>query len=327
MRYWWVNHKQTFRHEVGGGYLWSPKVNRDGRRNVSYDFMTEVMPGDVIFSYAFAQIQAVGFAISSCYSCPRPDEFGKIGLAWNSLGWRIDVRFEKLENPISPRASLDLIRPQLPTKYSPLHESGKGQQSIYLASIPNQLARVILDLLPHPIATAADMSIAAEGMVAVETELRGQTEWEEIEEQRIRDRRNIPKTTREALIIARRGQGLFKERVSEIEHACRITQVRNPSHLVASHIKPWRVASDEERLEGTNGLLLTPTVDHLFDRGFISFEDNGGLLIAPAADRLSLSQMGIEVKRACNVGRFSSDQRHFLDFHRQEIFLHGSRSV
>jgi hypothetical protein len=71
------------------------------------------------------------------------------------------------------------------------------------------------------------------------------------------------------------GQGLFKERVSRIERACRITFVDNPTHLIASHIKPWRESTNEERLHEGNGLLLTPTVDHLFDRGFISFQDSG----------------------------------------------------
>jgi transposase len=54
-------------------------------------------------------------------------------------------------------------------------------------------------------------------------------------------------------------------------------------HLRASHIRPWRDSDNEARLDGENGLLLTPTIDHLFDRGFISFEDDGRLLISPVA--------------------------------------------
>ena len=42
------------------------------------------------------------------------------------------------------------------------------------------------------------------------------------------------------MILARRGQGKFRERVSMIERACRITQVNRPEHLIASHCKPWR---------------------------------------------------------------------------------------
>jgi putative restriction endonuclease len=50
MRYWWVNQNQTYRHEIGGGYLWSPKRNANGARNPFYESMREVAPGDLVFS-------------------------------------------------------------------------------------------------------------------------------------------------------------------------------------------------------------------------------------------------------------------------------------
>jgi predicted restriction endonuclease len=74
--------------------------------------------------------------------------------------------------------------------------------------------------------------------------------------------------------------------------SCRITGVTNPIHLRASHCKPWRDSNNDERLNGENGLLLTPTMDHLFDRGFISFEDSGVLIVSPVAHVPSLNRMG-----------------------------------
>ena len=59
-KYWWVNHKQTHRQELEGEYLWSPKKNRNGAKNVSYDNMIHVMPGDVVFSFADGAILAIG---------------------------------------------------------------------------------------------------------------------------------------------------------------------------------------------------------------------------------------------------------------------------
>ena len=47
-----------------------------------------------------------------------------------------------------------------------------------------------------------------------------------------------------------------------------------PWHLNARHIKPWRDASDAERLDGANGLLLAPHIDHLFDEGCITFSSS-----------------------------------------------------
>jgi hypothetical protein len=106
---------------------------------------------------------------------------------------------------------------------------------------------------------------------------------------------------------------------------CRITKVNNPVHLVASHLKPWRDSTNEERLDGENGLLLTPSIDHLLDRGFIGFEDSGRLIASPVAHRPSLQRMGVETERIVNVGTFSEGQRKFLDFHRNSVLLRAIR--
>jgi hypothetical protein len=56
MRFWWVNHKQTFRHEFDGKYVWCPKRKKNGQVNHFYETMREVRPGDLVFSYADAAI-------------------------------------------------------------------------------------------------------------------------------------------------------------------------------------------------------------------------------------------------------------------------------
>jgi hypothetical protein len=183
MRYWWVNQNQTFRQEIAGGYLWSPKRNANGGRNPFYESMREVAPGDLIFSFVDTRIGAVGIARSYCWECPKPAEFGSAGQNW----------------------------------------------------------------------------------------------------------------------------------------------VDNISHLLASHCKPWRDSSNEERLNGENGLLLTPSIDHLFDRGFIGFETSGDLIISPVAHKPSLQRMGVETNRSVNVGKFTEGQRHYLDYHRNSVLLQIAR--
>jgi predicted restriction endonuclease len=106
-----------------------------------------------------------------------------------------------------------------------------------------------------------------------------------------------------------------------VERRCRITGVSNPEHLRASHCKPWRDSSNEERLNGENGLLLTPSIDHLFDRGFIGFEGSGRLLISPVAHKPSLEKMGVKVGEQINVGVFAEGQRRYLDWHQEYVFL------
>ncbi len=138
---------------------------------------------------------------------------------------------------------------------------------------------------------------------------------------RVRDDRTLDETDRQAVVLARRGQGLFKQRVMKIERACRISGVTREEHLRASHCKPWRDATNEERLDGENGLLLTPNADHLFDRGFIGFEDNGDVMVSPVAHRESLARMGLATGRSLNVRPFSTGQRRYLAFHRESVLL------
>lgn len=304
MRYWWVNQNQTFRHEIEGGFLWSPKRNANGARNPFYESMREVAPGDLIFSFMDTRILAVGIAQSYCWESPKPLEFGTAGENWENIGWKVKVSFTKLTNKVRPKDHIELLRPLLPARYSPLQPNGNGLQSVYLTEVPASLAEVLIGLIGQEIAPIA---LAARGVKPVPAD--DLDSWKRKIEQEVASNSAIPETDRLALVRARSGQGLFKERVGKIESRCRITGVDNPVHLIASHCKPWRDSTNEERLNGENGLLLTPSIDHLFDRGFIGFEDNGTLIISPVAHRPSLQRMGIEIERVVNVGGFTSGQK------------------
>ena len=106
-----------------------------------------------------------------------------------------------------------------------------------------------------------------------------------------------------------------------LERFCRVTRVDQLEHLIASHIKPWRESDNRERLFEGSRLLVTPTIGHLFDRGFISFENGGELLISSVAHEDSLKKMGIVTDRIVNVGGFAEPQREFLEFHRTSVSL------
>jgi hypothetical protein len=304
MRFWWVNQSQTYLHEVRGGYLWSPKRKADGTQNPFYDFMREVSPGDIVFSFADTWIRTIGVVQSFAYESPKPLEFGQAAAYWDRIGWRVDVHFHELrDGAIRPSKHMPLLGPLLPAKYAPLRLNGAGLQSVYLTRVDEPLAAMLIDLIGQEARALVMGHRVAEGLPESATTV-GLIEWEEHELARVRDDQTLPETDRQAVVLARRGHGLFKQRVMRIERACRVTGVSLEPHLRASHCKPWRDASNEERLDGENGLLLTPTVDHLFDRGFIGFDGNGNLLIAPVADRASLVRMGIEVERRVNVGAF-----------------------
>lgn len=319
MRYWWVNQNQTFRHEVPGGYLWSPKVKTNGQVNPFYEFMREVSPGDVIFSFCDANIRAIGIAKSNAYEAPKPLEFGSVGAYWEKIGWRVDVRFVKLKNVIRPMDEMARLGPYLPSKYSPLRPNGHGLQNIYLTEVPELFATQLVDLIGSEARAIVQAWHAA--TPGFDDLYRGQVAWEEHQIEKILTDIKMEETEKRAIVMARRGQGLFRSRVTQIERRCRLTGVSNSEYLRASHTKPWRDASNEERLDGENGFLLTPDADLLFDRGFISFKNNGDVLVSPVADLGSIERMGITSSMLENVGLFSAGQSRYLDFHRDMVFL------
>jgi predicted restriction endonuclease len=102
------------------------------------------------------------------------------------------------------------------------------------------------------------------------------------------------------------------------EGSCRVTGVDKPDLLIASHIKPWRDSTNEERLNGHNGLFLSPHVDKLFDAGFISFENSGEMLISPQLDADVLSRWAINPDK--KVKSFGEEQAYFLETHRKAVF-------
>jgi putative restriction endonuclease len=325
MRYWWVNQNQTFRQETEGGYLWSPKRKSNGTVNPFYEFMREVSPGDLVFSFAGTFIRALGISISNAYESPKPPEFGNTGPNWDAIGWRVDMKFYPLNRQIRPADCMPQIRPQLPPKYSPLQSTGRGNESVYLTFVPPRLAQVLIELIGLEAMQLLDVSrkvADSETDHSQNATAKGLLEWEEHLVNSLQNSTSLSETERMTLVLARRGQGKFKENVMTIENQCRITKVDRKEHLRASHIKPWRDCDNsEERLASGNGLLLTPTIDHLFDRGFISFENSGSLLISPAAHESSLLQMGVDSNMATNVGSFNTDQKYFLEYHRDSVFL------
>lgn len=325
MRYWWVSQNQTFEHETRGGYLWSPKLKRDGTLNHYYETMREVSYGDIVFSFNDQKIMAMGIAQGPAYTCPKPTEFGTAGANWDEIGWRVDVNFSILRHPIQPREHMSLLRPLLPERYSPLQANGTGNQ-LYLTEISELFAHALVGLVgpeAEAILPKAIAGVLGKGEL-LDFDL-GRSEllkkWDEVQEEKVQKDDTIPETEREQVIQSRRGQGKFRARVANIERFCRVTRVDRLEHLIASHIKPWSVSDNKERLDGENGLLLTPSVDHLFNNGFISFRNNGALIISPVAHTPSLSQMGIPLDEGFNVGTFTGRQDEYLEYHRDSILL------
>lgn len=124
---------------------------------------------------------------------------------------------------------------------------------------------------------------------------------------------------RKALIDARRGQGKFRTDLDAHWGSCAVTGCSTRALLRASHIQPWREASNRDKRNPDNGLLLAAHIDAAFDQGLISFADDGRILIntnrLPEADR---EAVGIATNM--QLVKVSAAHRPFLARHRQ---FHG----
>jgi putative restriction endonuclease len=305
MPYWWVNQNQTFKAEVRGSFMWSPKLNRNGGRNPFYDTMRAVSPGDIVFSFCDTRIKAVGIATGSAQTGPKPD-FGTAGSNWAREGWFVPVDYCVLNNQVRPKDHIAILRPFLPARYSPLQSGGDGLQGVYLTEVPEALAEALIGLIGQAY------------WDALSTVAAFQTPPEPSDAEIVADATIAGPTFREQVVRARRGQGVFRSNVLLRETFCRVTRVDEPRHLKASHIKPWRYAADAERLDGANGLLLSPHIDHLFDEGYITFSSNQELIVVPEVRDTLLDAWGIDA--GVRVGEFSREQGAYLDYHRLNVF-------
>ena len=129
MRYWWVNHKQTARQELSGGYLWSPVTEASGARSRFYDNMRVAGPGDIVLSYAAGQIGRVGIVTDFAMSAPKPSEYGSAGAYWSAFGWLLPVDWLDAGLEVRPKDLLDRLAPLLPETHSPIQPAtGNGNQ-------------------------------------------------------------------------------------------------------------------------------------------------------------------------------------------------------
>lgn len=131
---------------------------------------------------------------------------------------------------------------------------------------------------------------------------------------------HLQETERNAIVKSRIGQGLFrKELLKKYNCSCIITGINEKKLLIASHIKPWAVCTNAERLSVENGLLLSPTFDKLFDCGLISFSDTGKILISSQLSKDVVSKLHISTADTFNL-KASTELKQNLEYHRDVVF-------
>lgn len=306
MAFWWVNHKQTREHELRGGYIWSPYRNANGAFNQTYENLSLVQVGDLVFSFANGYVGAVGRVTAAATPSPKPAEFGNVGDYWAGEGWLVEVDFVQVPSPLKTSEHAAALARLLPDRHAPIRPSGHGNQGCYLAGISDALGHLILAMTraDELSLNAANVVREAEPDAAVLEDL-----------QQIEVDPDLQVTQRIQLAKARVGQGLFRKRVILFDQQCRVTGVTDKRLLIASHIKAWKESSNAERIDGHNGILLSPHVDALFDDHLIAFEDDGQMLVHVSLPGEVLERWAIDPGR--RVERFRPEQAPFLAHHRE----------
>lgn len=127
-----------------------------------------------------------------------------------------------------------------------------------------------------------------------------------------------PDTMRVALVQARIGQGAYRADLMKAWNGrCAVTACAIPEMLRASHVKPWRASDNAERLDSQNGLILAAHLDALFDRGLVTFDDDGAMLVAVAIETAGKDVWGLGMPLSAKpTGRLSD----YLRYHRENLF-------
>lgn len=123
--------------------------------------------------------------------------------------------------------------------------------------------------------------------------------------------------TRQALLNVRVNQSVFRKRLLKRYDSCCLCNVTKEDHLRASHIKPWSVSEPKEKLDVDNGLLLCPNHDSLFDKGHISFDDDGSIIISSQLDMTNRAFMNVTESMKIAV---IEGNKKYLDYHRKNVF-------
>ena len=133
-------------------------------------------------------------------------------------------------------------------------------------------------------------------------------------------------TERMQQTLARIGQGEYREQMKKLwNESCAVTGCNIQEALIASHAKPWKICSDEERVDPHNGLLLSANLDALFDKGLITFDEEWKILFTSPEIEEKCKKLGIDSLMRLNPPKSLSERdknkiEFFLQIHRTMVF-------
>lgn len=295
MAFWWVFQNSTYKEEKEGSFLWAPK---QGKKTIPFHWtnMEYLQEGDIVFSSYRQRIVAVSTVISKAYTYAKPFLTNK-EKPWEYDGNKADLNFHELNNAISYQQFSNKLLALLNVHQGPINKNGTGNQG-YLYSISENAGTLLLKQIEELNNISFEQNFC-----------------DDI------DKIKAPSTTKLALIESRKGQGKYRDDLIKYwDGKCAVTGCNLTDILIASHIKPWKVANNYERLDQSNGLLLSPNYDKLFDKGYISFDENGKVILSKKLDSNTINLFGIQSFMTLNK-RPTKGNIEYLKYHWENVFL------
>lgn len=132
--------------------------------------------------------------------------------------------------------------------------------------------------------------------------------------------KTVPRRKDDEIRRSRDGQGKYRDQLLLDCPYCPITMLNDERLLIASHIKPWAVSNDKEKIDPKNGFMLSPLYDKLFDRGFITFTEDKHMKISNWLSQMNIRRLGL--KEGLYVPRLPLDEQRnqYLEYHRKIVF-------
>ncbi|MEP2937627.1 MAG: HNH endonuclease signature motif containing protein [Gilvibacter sp.] len=296
--YFWVNQGKTYKEEKEGSYLWAPVKNSSGDTFFHWKNMIKLKPGDIVFNYRKGFV--LGFCeIKSDYFYSRQPEEFNVDVQWEDKGYMILADYVLFSSPLDVNTVFKKVQQFLPKKYSPLNNSGdllkvKANQG-YLYQINAKIAEELFNL--------SNIRFDQNTMTREEAE----------------DYSAHKETSKVSLTTLRVGQAEFRQKLlRRWNYKCAVNGSSIKEVLIASHIVPWREATNKERMDVENGILLSPIYDALFDKYLISFNEQGGIEISQELQESEYRKLGITGYE--KIRDLTDENKKYLKIHMAKLY-------
>lgn len=225
-----------------------------------------------------------------------------------------DLKIKDNRNEVKWRNDLAFTRKQLQSKE---YIDGSQKNNWKITSKGIEYLLILIERLINDkssISKLNELSIVRASNYYEEYIFRGLKESEKTKEE---ISATLLKTDYQSFVKIRIGQSLFKNKLLKKQSCCRICGMNDKSLLIASHIKPWSKSNNLERLDESNGFLLCPNHDALFDKGYITFDNKGNIILSSMLTHTNYNIFGVQ--DGLQIQIFEANII-YLEWHRLYVF-------